>query len=75
MGWLARGLPCPWGGHRHVMSCPLPQLGLGLHVPLSRLAMGEGAAAGSGPVLSQEVPAAAPTGGARRVRGWVGGEA
>lgn len=40
MGWLARGLPCLWGSHRHVMSCPLPQLSLGLHVLLSRLAVG-----------------------------------
>lgn len=40
MGWLARGLPCLWGGRRHVMSCPLLQLSLGLHVLLSRLAVG-----------------------------------
>lgn len=29
MGWLAQGLPCPWGAPSHVMSYPLPQLGLG----------------------------------------------
>ena len=64
MGWLARGLPCPWGGPqaRDVLSFasaepraarPSQQAGSG----------GEGAAAGSGPVLRQEVPTAASTGG------------
>lgn len=41
-GLAGSGSPLLLGSHRHVMSCPLPQLDLRLHVPLSRLAMGGG---------------------------------
>jgi hypothetical protein len=63
-GLAGAGSPLSLGGYSHVMSCPLPQLGLWLHVPLSRLAMG----GGGGPLLalanlSQEILAATSTGG------------
>lgn len=62
------------GGPCHVMSCPLPQQDLWLHVPLNKLAMelGEGAAAGPGPswperswLQSPLEPEEGPSGGGR----------
>ncbi|MEJ1285782.1 solute carrier family 38 member 3 [Cricetulus griseus] len=38
-GLAGAGSPRPLGGHSHVMSCPLPQQDLWLHVPLNKLAM------------------------------------
>lgn len=77
MGWLAQGLPCPWGAPSHVMSYPLLQLGLGC-TSLSagwQGVVGGVAAAGTGSILSQKVLATNSTGGglSKAGPGWVGG--
>lgn len=69
-GLAGSGSPLPLGGHSHMMSCPLPQLGLWLHVPLSRLAVEwRRGAGGSGLVLNSEVLAVTATGGSLSIEG------